>query len=68
MACDVGDKAQVDALVAMAVEEWGRLDVMIANAAVVHPADILELEEDDFDRIVRVNIEGFFLANQAAAH
>ncbi|MGE4563057.1 MAG: SDR family NAD(P)-dependent oxidoreductase [Rhodospirillales bacterium] len=67
MACDVGDKAQVDALVAMAVEEWGRLDVMIANAAVVHPADILELEEDDFDRIVRVNLKGFFLANQAAA-
>jgi len=67
MACDVGDKTQVNALVASAVEKWGRLDVMIANAAVVHPADILELEEDDFDRIVRVNLKGFFLANQAAA-
>lgn len=65
--CDVGDKAEVDSLVAAAVEKWGRLDIMIANAAVIHSADIIELEEDDFDRVVRVNLKGFFLANQAAA-
>ena len=40
---------------------------MISNAAVLHPADVLELEEEDFDRVVRVNLKGFFLTGQAAA-
>ena len=40
---------------------------MLSNAAVLHPADILDLEEEDFDRVVRVNLKGFFLTGQAAA-
>lgn len=67
LACDVGDKVQVDALVAATVEKWGRLDVMLANAAIVHTGDILEVEEDIYDRMTRVNMKGFFLSNQAAA-
>lgn len=66
-ACDVGDKAQVDALIDTTLAKWGRLDVMVANAAVVHPADILTLTEEDYDRVQRVNLKGFFLTNQAAA-
>ena len=67
VACDVGDRTQVEALVAKMVEAYGGLDVMISNAAVLHPADILELEEEDFDRVVRVNLKGFFLTGQVAA-
>ena len=67
VACDVGDRGQVEALVRRTVEAYGGLDVMISNAAVLHPADILELEEEDFDRVVRVNLKGFFLTGQAAA-
>ena len=65
--CDVGDKAQVVSLIEKAIEKYGRLDVMISNAAILHIADILELEEEDYDRVVRVNLKGFFLAGQAAA-
>jgi len=67
IACDVGEKSQVDALVAEVVSRHGRLDVMISNAAILHVADILELEEDDFDRVLRINLKGFFLSGQAAA-
>ena len=67
VACDVGDRAEVDALVEKMVAAYGGIDVMISNAAVLHPADILELEEEDFDRVVRVNLKGFFLTGQAAA-
>ncbi|MDD9981904.1 MAG: SDR family NAD(P)-dependent oxidoreductase, partial [Gammaproteobacteria bacterium] len=67
VACDVGDRAQVEALVAKTVEAYGGLDVMISNAAVLHPADVLELAEEDFDRVVRVNLKGFFLTGQGAA-
>lgn len=66
-ACDVGDKAQVDALIAAAVTRYGRLDVLIANAAILQVGTILELEEEDFDRVVRINLKGFFLSGQAAA-
>jgi NAD(P)-dependent dehydrogenase (short-subunit alcohol dehydrogenase family) len=65
--CDVGDKAQVVSLVEKAVERYGRLDVMISNAAILHIAGILDLEEEDYDRVVRVNLKGFFLTGQAAA-
>ena len=65
--CDVGDKAQVDAAVAATVDAWGRLDCCIANAGIVHAADFLDLEEADFDRVIRVNLKGVFLTGQAAA-
>ena len=67
VACDVGDGEQVEALVERTVDAYGGLDVMISNAAVLHPADILELEEEDFDRVVRVNLKGCFLTGRAAA-
>ncbi|EKV32318.1 3-oxoacyl-[acyl-carrier protein] reductase [Caenispirillum salinarum AK4] len=65
--CDVGDKAQVDSLVADAVDAYGRLDIMVANAGIVHACDFLDLTEEDFDRVLRVNLKGVFLCGQAAA-
>ncbi len=67
IACDVGDKAQVDALIAGTVAAFGRLDCVVANAGIVHACDFLELEEEDFDRVLRVNLKGVFLTGQAAA-
>ena len=67
VACDVGDKAQVQALIESAVAAYGRLDCVVANAGIVHACDFLELEEDDFDRVLRVNLKGVFLTGQAAA-
>ncbi len=66
-ACDVGDKAEVEALIAAAVEAYGRLDVAVPNAGVVVAKDFLELEEEDWDRTLRVNLKGVFLTGQAAA-
>lgn len=67
VACDVGDKGQVDDMVAAAVEAYGRLDVAVANAGVVAAKDFLELDEADWDRTLRVNLKGVFLTGQAAA-
>ncbi len=66
-ACDVGDKAQVDALIAKTVETFGRLDILVANAGIVHASEFLDLTEEDFDRVLRVNLKGVFLTGQAAA-
>jgi len=66
-ACDVSRKDQVEAAVRSAVDEFGRLDVLVANAGIVHAAEFLDLEEKDFDRVLAVNLKGVFLAGQAAA-
>ncbi len=65
--CDVGDKPEVDALVQSAVAAFGRLDCAVANAGIVHACDFLDLAEEDFDRVIRVNLKGVFLTGQAAA-
>jgi glucose 1-dehydrogenase len=65
--CDVSRKAEVTAAVAAAVEEFGRLDILVANAGIVHAAEFLDLEEADFERVLSVNLKGIFLAGQAAA-
>lgn len=67
IACDVGDKSQVDALIAGTLAAFGRLDCLVANAGIVHACDFLDLEEEDFDRVLRVNLKGVFLTGQAAA-
>ncbi len=65
--CDVTRKLDVRNLVNAAVDEFGALDFLINNAGVVHGADFLELKEEDFDRVLAVNLKGYFLMGQAAA-
>jgi glucose 1-dehydrogenase len=64
---DAGVKSDVDGLIARAVETYGRVDIMLSNAGVTHAADFLDLEEVDFDRVVRTNMKSAFLCGQAAA-
>ncbi|ABM36556.1 SDR family NAD(P)-dependent oxidoreductase [Polaromonas naphthalenivorans] len=65
--CDVGDKAQVDALVAQAMAAHGRIDVLVNNAGIFKAADFLEVTEADFDAVLRINLKGSFLVGQAVA-
>jgi NAD(P)-dependent dehydrogenase (short-subunit alcohol dehydrogenase family) len=64
---DVSQKADVDALVAETMAVFGRIDILINNAGVTHKADFLELTEDDFDRVMRINLKSMFLCSQAVA-
>lgn len=65
--CDVGDKRQVEALVAGVMQKFGRIDVLVNNAGIFKVADFLDIEEHDFDAVLRVNIKGAFLMGQAVA-
>jgi NAD(P)-dependent dehydrogenase (short-subunit alcohol dehydrogenase family) len=67
VSCDVGEKDQVDALIEKTVGAFGRLDCAIANAGIVHACGFLDLSEEDFDRVLRINLKGVFLTGQAAA-
>ena len=65
--CDVGDKAQVDALVAQTMAAHGRIDVLVNNAGIFKAADFLDVSEADFDAVLRINLKGAFLVGQAVA-
>lgn len=66
-ACDVSKKADVERAVEATVAAFGAIDILVANAGIVHAAEFLDLEEQDFDRVIAVNLKGIFLAGQAAA-
>jgi NAD(P)-dependent dehydrogenase (short-subunit alcohol dehydrogenase family) len=65
--CDVGDKAQVDALVAQTLAAHGCIDVLVNNAGIFRAADFLDVTEADFDAVLRINLKGSFLVGQAVA-
>ena len=65
--CDVCEKDMVEALMERAAAEYTQVDCVISNAAIVHVMDFLDLAEEDFDRVIRVNLKGMFLTGQAAA-
>ena len=67
VACDTGDGPQARALIAETVSSHGRIDVLVNNAGIFTIADFLDVTEEDFDRVLRVNLRGYFLVGQAAA-
>jgi len=64
---DVSIKADVEALVAATIAAFGQVDILVNNAGVTHAADFLDLEEEDFDRVLRINLKSMFLCSQAVA-
>jgi NAD(P)-dependent dehydrogenase (short-subunit alcohol dehydrogenase family) len=66
-AADVSQKADVDAMVAYTLKEFGRIDILVNNAGVTCAADFLDVKEEDFDRVIRINLKSMFLCGQAVA-
>jgi len=64
---DVSSRADAQKLIRFAVDHFGRLDALVSNAGIVHAAEFVDLAEEDFDRVLRVNLKGPFLCGQAAA-
>jgi NAD(P)-dependent dehydrogenase (short-subunit alcohol dehydrogenase family) len=66
VSCDVRSMADVNAAVATTVEAFGGLDLLINNAGIEIAKPITELTEDDFGRILDINVMGTFRFTKAA--
>jgi NAD(P)-dependent dehydrogenase (short-subunit alcohol dehydrogenase family) len=64
---DCGDVASIQTMVAQVVQEFGTLDVIVNNAGLTRTATILDVTEEDWDLINRINAKGVFFCLQAAA-
>lgn len=53
--------------VATTVSRFGQLDILVNNAGITHIAPFLEVGEEDFDRVLAVNLRSYFTMGQAAA-
>jgi len=67
VACDVSERASVRGEIERAVETFGRLDVMFNNAGISKTQRFLDVTEDDWERIMRVNGLGVLLGIQESA-
>jgi NAD(P)-dependent dehydrogenase (short-subunit alcohol dehydrogenase family) len=64
---DVGDLQDIDRMVRQALETFGQIDILVNNAGVTRRADIMDVTEQDWDRIHRVNAKGVFFCLQRVA-
>jgi len=65
--CDVSDAAAARAAVAQAGEALGVIDVLVNNAGILKPGDILTSTLEDFDAVLAVNVRAVFVIGQAVA-
>lgn len=65
--CDVTNEAQVSSLVSTTLERFGRIDILVANAGVISVAPVAAMTEEQWDRVLDVNVKGTFLCSKAVA-
>ena len=64
--CNLSDSAAVDALVGQAVEAFGKLDILVNNAGVTRDNLSMRMKDEEWDQVIRVNLEAAFRLSRAA--
>ncbi|MBU2533787.1 MAG: glucose 1-dehydrogenase [Alphaproteobacteria bacterium] len=67
LSVDVRERAQTKAMVDRAVEQWGRVDILVSNAGIVDRQPFLEMDDDLWNRVLATNLYGAFTSGQHAA-
>ncbi|TMD16075.1 MAG: SDR family oxidoreductase [Chloroflexi bacterium] len=66
VACDVTNREQVEDMVARAVRELGRLDVLVCCAGIIRDNLLFKMSDDDWDAVIDTHLKGTFLCARAA--
>lgn len=64
--CDVSRASDCQRAVQRAVEQWGGLDILFNNAGIIRRATVLETSEEEWDRVMAVNVKSVFLLSKYA--
>jgi|TARA_B100000959_G_scaffold25407_1_gene24545 NAD(P)-dependent dehydrogenase (short-subunit alcohol dehydrogenase family) len=67
ISCDIGDSQQARTLVDNVHQQFGRIDICVNNAGILRAADVLDVSEEDFDAVLRINLRAAFVISQATA-
>jgi 3-oxoacyl-[acyl-carrier protein] reductase len=62
---DVTDKESIAAMVEGVMAKWGRVDTLVNNAGIVQDAQFKKMSEDQFDRVIDVNLKGVYNCTKA---
>ncbi|MEK7080226.1 MAG: SDR family NAD(P)-dependent oxidoreductase [Patescibacteria group bacterium] len=65
--CDISNKIEVDNLIQQTLAKFGKVDILVNNAGICPFNPFLEMKEEDFKKVIDVNLKGYFLCSQAAA-
>jgi len=65
MTADVSKRNEVDQMVEQTLKQFGKVDILVNNAGIVRPALLDDVQEEDWDRVVAVNLKGTFFCTQA---
>ena len=63
----MGDLSDIDRMVKETVDTFGRVDILVNNAGVTRYLNIMDIREEDWDRIHRINAKGVFFCLQRVA-
>ena len=66
-AMDVRQRPQIEAAVAKAVAQWGRLDIAISNAGIMDRMPLMEMTDEFWNKVLGINLYGAFAVGQTAA-
>ena len=58
---DVSKKDEVEEMVKQAIEKFGKIDVLVNNAGVTKDCLLMRMKEEDFDKVININLKGTFL-------
>lgn len=64
---DVSKKADVDNLIKMAIEKFKKIDVLVNNAGITKDNLLMRMTEEEFDKVIEINLKGTFLVTKAVS-
>jgi 3-oxoacyl-[acyl-carrier protein] reductase len=68
LACNLSDPAETDGLIGRAEEALGGLDILVANAGITKDGLLLRMKDEDFERVLDVNLGSYFRLARAASN
>jgi NAD(P)-dependent dehydrogenase (short-subunit alcohol dehydrogenase family) len=64
--CDVSDSKQVRKVIDETIQKFGRIDILVNNAAICPPGDVVTTTEETWDEVMGINLKGVFLCSKYA--